>query len=218
MIRIIAFGDIHMDYKCVEEIPNIAEVDLVIITGDLTNYGGVGEAQVVLKAIEELNKNILALHGNLDQPSVAEFLVEKGISIHGRGVKISDVGIFGVGGSNPTPFDTPIEYSEEELKEIVLKAYEDVKDAAVKILVSHTPPINTNADIISSGVHVGSKSIREFIEKYQPELCLTGHIHEAKSTDKIGDTLILNPGMLCARNYIEVCIEGNNISAELKNF
>jgi len=217
-MRIIAFGDIHMDYKCVEEIPGISAADLVIITGDLTNYGGVGEAQVVLNAIEELNKNILALHGNLDQPSVAEFLIEKGISIHGRGVKIADVGIFGVGGSNTTPFDTPIEYTEDELRDIVLRAYEDVKDAPIKILVSHTPPINTNADIISSGAHVGSKAIREFIEKYQPQLCLTGHIHEAKSTDNIGKTLILNPGMLCARNYIEVNIEGNNISAQIKEF
>jgi len=43
---------------------------------------------------------------------------------------------------------------------------------------------------------VGSVAVRLFIEKYQPKICFTGHIHESVGVDKIGDTHIINPGML----------------------
>ncbi len=203
-MRIIAFGDIHMDYENAASIPGIKEADLVIVTGDFTNFGGREEAEKVLNGLSKLNKNILALMGNLDHPSVHDFLIEKGISLHGKGVKMGEAGIFGVGGSNITPFDTPTEFSEDELKKIVEQAHSEVADQPVKILVSHTPPLNTATDKISAGVNVGSSAIREFIEKEQPDFCLTGHIHEAKSTDKIGKTLILNPGMLSEGGWIEV--------------
>ncbi len=218
-MRIIAFGDIHMDYKCIEEIPNIEDADLVIITGDLTNYGGVGEAELVLKTVEQLNRNILAIHGNLDLPSVANYLMKKGISLHKTGKIIDNVGFMGVGGSNPTPFDTPSEYSEEELRQIVTTAYSFVKDAPVKILISHTPPLDTKADLISGGIHVGSSSIREFIERHKPAFCITGHIHEARSIDKIGNTVIINPGMLRNRAYIVLESNDNNEwSGDIKDF
>ncbi len=203
-MRIIAFGDIHMDHEKAASIPEIGEADLVIVTGDFTNYGGREDAAKILEALRRLNKNILALMGNLDQPSVLEFLVEEGISLHGRGVAVGEAGLFGVGGSNITPFDTPTEFTEEELRDIVTKAHKEVEDKAVKILVSHTPPLNTVTDRISSGANVGSSAIRQFIEEVQPDFCLTGHIHEAKGTDKIGKTLVLNPGMLAGPGWIEV--------------
>ncbi len=203
-MRIIAFGDIHMEYDQAATIPEIDRADLVIITGDFTNYGGREDAAKVLRAIRNLNPNVLAVMGNLDNPSVHEFLVEEGISIHGTGLTIGGAAIFGVGGSNITPFDTPTEFSEEELKKIVEQAHSEVADQPVKILVSHTPPLNTVTDKINSGANVGSSAIREFIEDVQPDFCLTGHIHEAKGTDKIGKTLILNPGMLSGPGWIEV--------------
>ena len=42
--------------------------------------------------------------------------------------------------------------------------------------------------------HVGSKSVRKFIEKYQPLIGLHGHIHESFASDKIGNTVVVNPG------------------------
>jgi len=90
-----------------------------------------------------------------------------------------------------------------------------IKHLPKKILVSHTPPYNTNTDVIESGQHVGSKAIREFIERHQPEICLTGHIHESRNIDRIGKTLILNPGML-SDGYILVYKEGDIIGAKLR--
>jgi len=45
-MRIIAFGDIHMDMNQARKIPEIKSVDCVVITGDLTLCGGRREAQL----------------------------------------------------------------------------------------------------------------------------------------------------------------------------
>ncbi|UKL13382.1 metallophosphoesterase [Dissulfurimicrobium hydrothermale] len=218
-MKIIAFGDIHMDYQAADDIPVVRDADLLIITGDLTNFGGRDDAEAVLSAVRSLNKNIYALPGNLDQPAVGVFLDEIGINLHGKGIKIGGIGIFGVGGSNVTPFNTPTEFLENELYRLAIKGYKEIASLPVKIFVSHTPPLNTSADRIKSGVHVGSEAIRRFIEEKQPDLCLTGHIHEARGEDRIGKTVILNPGMLKVPGWIEIeCDETGVRVARLNQF
>lgn len=202
-MRIIAFGDIHMDCRAIEKIPDLEHADLVIITGDLTNFGGKRDALKILDEVRRINPRCYAVHGNLDLPEVGDLLSELGISLHGTGIIQGETGLFGVGGSNITPFNTPSEYTEEEIGEFVTRAHDHVQDAPVKILVSHAPPYGTVADQINNGMHVGSKAIREFIEKYQPDFCFTGHIHEARGEDTIGRSLVLNPGMLMEPGWIE---------------
>ncbi len=195
-MKICAFGDIHMEYGAAAAVAGISQADLVIITGDLTNFGHRRDAQQVLDNIGVEKERLLALHGNLDHPDVAQLLEEFGIDLHGKGIIRGEVGIFGVGGSNITPFNTPSEYSEEEIARILEQGYAQVEAAPIKIMVSHTPPVDTACDRISSGAHVGSEAVRRFIEEKRPALCLTGHIHEAKAVDRIGDTLVINPGMV----------------------
>lgn len=215
-MRIIAFGDVHMNYSTLQGIPDFGKADLVIVTGDLTNFGNRDAAKEVISAIRILNPNVYAQPGNLDDASVMAYLDELGVNLHGRGIVVQGVGIFGVGGSNPTPFNTPTEFSEEEIGRLLEQGYAAVADAAVKIMVPHAPPYNTAADKISNGMHVGSKAVREFIERVQPDFCLTGHIHEAKAVDRIGKTTILNPGMFGAGCWIEVSNDGGEWSAVLK--
>ncbi len=202
-MRIIAFGDIHMEYAGIEKITGLSKADLVIITGDFTNCGGKEDASTILDVIRRINPKIYAVLGNMDKASIGNYLDELGINIHGKGFVLGDLGIFGVGGSNFTPFNTPTEFSEEELGDIVNKAYQYVTQARIKVLISHTPPFNTAADMIGGGVHVGSTAIRKFIEEKQPDFCFTGHIHESRGEDRIGRTLILNPGMLRDPGWIE---------------
>lgn len=208
-MKIAAFGDIHMNLEALHNIA-LNDFDLVIITGDLTNFGNKEDAQKVISVIKNKTDNILAVPGNLDHPSVLEFLEEEGISIHGKGTVINGIGIFGCGGSNLTPFNTPIEYSEEELEALLKAAYENVKDADVHILVSHTPPKDTGLDKISAGACVGSQVVREFIEEVQPDLCLTGHIHEAKGEINLGPTKVINPGMLQDGGWVEIQLQDDS--------
>lgn len=216
-MRIIAFGDIHMALGNFRNIPEIDKADLIIITGDLTNYGTSKDAKKILDEVMRVNKKILALHGNLDEPEVGDYLADLGLSLHGRGKKINNIGIFGVGGSNITPFNTPTEFSEDELAGLLVKGFEQVKNKKSLILVSHAPPFNTKADLLGSGAHVGSNAVREFIEEIRPALCLTGHIHEARSVDMIGDTMVVNPGMIKDDSWVEITVVHGVIKAALNH-
>lgn len=214
-MRIIAFGDIHMDTGNAGNIPDIDIADLIIITGDITNYGSALDAEAVLNRLLELNSSILAVAGNLDQPAVAGYLDVSGLSLHGRGRMFDGLGIMGLGGSNHTPFNTPYEFSEKEIAAFLAGGFDQLRGQGNFILVSHPPPLQTKTDRLANGKHVGSSAVRKFIEEKQPVLCLTGHIHESRGQDYIGRTLILNPGMLKTGGYIEVIYENGALSSAL---
>lgn len=216
-MKIISFGDIHEDLNSLMLLKNELEsADLVIVTGDLTNNNGRKEAERVIEEIMNYNENVLAQLGNMDQPEVNDYLTEKGINLHRNGFIIEDVGVFGVGGSNETPFNTPTEFSEEEIETFLLDGIDKVKDTTYKIMVPHMPPINTKLDIISAGVHVGSQSVRNFILKHKPDIALSGHIHEARGSDAIENTLAFNAGMFREGGYVVITKTPEGLSAELK--
>lgn len=216
-MNIIAFGDIHQKISRLNLISDeIAGADAVIITGDLTQYGGVGEARGIIEELQALNPHIFAQAGNLDHPEVEGYLAGLGISIHGRGYRVGDVGIFGCGGGNPSPFNTPNELGEEEIGATIKRAYDELKDCPFKIMVPHAPPYNTKVDLSDSGLHVGSKEIRAFIEEYQPDLCLCGHIHEATGEDNMGKTHVINAGPFFEGGYVFVNAGDSGLSAELR--
>ena len=198
------------------DIPGLDSADHIIITGDITNYGSSLDAEAVFNRLLRHNSSILAVAGNLDRPEVAEYLEDTGISLHGRGIVIAGLGIMGLGGSNYTPFNTPYEFSEQELDSFLDSGFADISAADKFILVSHAPPVQTETDRLANNKHVGSTAVRSFIEKKQPLLCLTGHIHESRGQDHIGRTRVLNPGMLKDGGYVEVIYENDEISADIK--
>ena len=215
-MKIIAFGDIHEHVDKVRGIRDILDASCLIITGDLTNRGGIEQAKRIIDYIRGYHPLIYAQSGNFDGKEVESYLREQGISLHGQGFALGSIGIFGVGGSNPTPFRTPNEYSEEEIESLILQGYRKVKDTPLKLFVSHSPPCNTKVDIVSGGHHAGSISVRRFIETYQPHVCLTGHIHEARGEDVLGRTVIVNPGQLKDGGYAEVYEEEGTLKAVLR--
>ncbi len=218
-MRIIAFGDIHMSLGNFAKIPDISSADLIILTGDLTNYGSRHDAREVLNQVLAVNPHVLAQVGNLDEFEINDYLDALNMNIHGQARLFRrGVCLMGCGGSNPTPFNTPTEFSEKELGRTLDQAYLQARNyielaeplerhQIPLILVSHTPPLDTALDLLPDGSHVGSLAVRSFIERSQPPLCLTGHIHEAKGSDQIGETLILNPGMISNGGWIEIVIE-----------
>ena len=216
-MKIISFGDIHEDLNNLTLLKNeLRNADLVIVTGDLTNFNGRKEAERVIDEIMKYNENVLAQLGNLDQPEVNDYLTEKGINLHRNGFIRDDIGIFGVGGSNLTPFNTPTEFSEDEIETFLLEGIDKVKDAKFKIMVPHMPPKDTKIDIITAGAHVGSQSVRDFILKHKPDIALSGHIHEARGSDTIKNTLAFNAGIFREGGYVIITKTSDGLSAELK--
>ena len=214
----IGFGDIHEDISLLNEIPDLAAADGVIISGDITNRGGKRRADQILKRISAINPNIYAQIGNMDRAEITDYLEEKGWNIHARGKRLADnIGIVGVGYSTPTPFKTPSEVPDAMLEQWLTKGYEQIKDLPKLILVAHDPPFGSKTAELPSGQNVGNKSVLEFIRRVQPDICLTGHIHEANSEDFIGKTKVLNPGMLSMGGYALIRFRNDQLEAKLKH-
>ena len=213
----IAVGDIHQDPDNILRIPSVQDAAGVIISGDITNAGRVTEASQVLEHIQRANPNLYAQIGNMDFPEITGLLEQRGWNIHARGVELDDnLGLMGVGYSNTTPFGTPAEVGEEELHTWLDVAYADIKDLAHRVVVCHTPPYGTASDALPDGTHVGSHSVRRFLEAVQPEVCITGHIHEAVSEELLGRTRVINPGMLSRGGYVLLRRTPEGIEATLQ--
>ena len=217
-----------MATAALRNIEGLSSADLVIVTGDITNFGTRGDAKTVLNDILSYNRNLLCLAGNLDNSDVNDYLEDLGMNLHGQAHMIKRrLCVFGVGGSNPTPFRTPWEFSEETLYQIALEGHRQARELVdlakpitghtiPMLLVSHVPPYGTAIDCLRNGRHVGSKAIRKFIEQHSPELCVSGHMHEAKGTDTLGTTRILNPGMLMKNGWVTITLNKNQLSTELQ--
>jgi hypothetical protein len=227
-MKIIVFGDIHMATAEAGRIPGIKEADLIIMNGDLTNYGGPKETKTVLDDIMKINPNVLAQFGNIDRRDVNDYLEKLGINLHGQARLVQrEVCLIGIGGSNFTPFHTPSEFPEKEIAQLADRAFRQGQEfislaepllnrKIPRILISHVPPFNTEVDKLYSGKHVGSKAIRSVIELYQPELCITGHIHEAKGTDTILKTPVYNHGMLRQGGWVTIDIRQSQLEITLQ--
>ncbi len=199
-MRILVIGDIHNDVENMIQFLEKAskfKYDVIVCPGDFTDISpkGFSQEEIGLYILEELKsfeKPVVAVPGNWDI-DVVGFFEEDDVSVHGVGKIIDDVGFYGFGGAK-TPFNTAYEPDEDELESGLKAAYNDVKDAKYKVQVTHNPPKNTKVDMISAGAHVGSGVVREFIEKHEPDAAICAHIHEARGTDIIKNTKIVNPG------------------------
>lgn len=117
--------------------------------------------------------------------------------------------IASVGYSNPTPWHTPRELSEEDLADRLATVIGKLSDPARAVFNFHCPPRDTHLDqapllddslrplVDATGMRiggVGSAAVREAIEQAQPALGLHGHVHESPAGQKLGSTVCINPG------------------------
>ncbi|SIN88950.1 metallophosphoesterase family protein [Halodesulfovibrio marinisediminis] len=212
----ICIGDIHDEISRLKDIPELAQARGVIISGDLTLAKGVSAARRVIDAVAAINPVVYAQIGNMDHSEVTEFLEEQGCNIHRSVAELTpEVAVMGVGTSSTTPFNTPSETPDETLGEWLEEGYAKTSQYDATVVVVHDPPFDTSCDDLGNGVHVGSKAVRTFIEKTQPQLVLCGHIHEARSVDTLGKTTIINTGMLADGGYAKIMLEGTTLRAEL---
>lgn len=213
----IVVGDIHDRPENLNRIPELTRAEGIIVTGDLTNNGGVAAAEQVMRALEAAGKPVLAQIGNMDKEETTAWLEGRGQNLHRKTRALAPgVAIFGIGGSTPTPMNTPTEYGEEEYAAWLEREWEEAKNYPHKILVSHNPPKDTPCDAINPSLHVGSEVVRRFIEERQPDVCLCGHIHEGRASAEIGACRVVNPGQLADGGYAVLVLDGLGARAELK--
>lgn len=214
----IALGDIHDHIESIGQIDNLDQAEAIFLSGDLTNIGQRQDAIRVLQAFIQSGRKVYAQIGNMDTPAVDRVLTEQGCNIHGQVVDLGQgVGLAAVGYSTTTPFKTPSEVSEEQLSQWVHSVLKEAGAYERVILMIHNPPQGQVVDRLPSGAHVGSPGVRALIERFQPEIVITGHIHEAVGQEYIGRSLVLNPGSFVDGGYVRIEDTGTELKASLRS-
>jgi len=127
----------------------------------------------------------------------------------GRVIELGDgYELVSTGWSNPTPWKTHREESEEALTRRIDAMLGEASAPPERLIFNfHCPPHGTPLDeapaltedlsVVAAGrvlKHVGSTAVLKAIERVQPGLSLHGHIHESRAITRLGRTLAINPG------------------------
>lgn len=225
-MKILVISDGHGDIDNLKIAADAAkDAGMVIFAGDFAAFKKPETGLPFLKELLKIHDNIYAVLGNCDPPEFSAELDRCGISLEKKLIRFGGFMFAGSGGGSKFTGATPNERTEEELVsdlKIVEEMDIEQKNMNNLIVVAHNPPHGTKLDKVAPLIHVGSKLIREFIEKHKPVLAVSGHIHESYAVDMLNGTLLVNPGALCEKRYAVVEItggEGNyKASAELKYF
>jgi Icc-related predicted phosphoesterase len=195
MPRALIFSDLHNDARALAKLIEI-EADYYFAAGDLVSWArGLDKMGEIMKPRAG---RMYVLPGNHESENdIASFCSRYGfVNFHGRTLEAAGMHIAGLGYSSPTPFDTPGEYSEHEIA-ARLEKFANLKPL---VLICHAPPLDTALDRVREGVHAGSRAVRDFIGKHQPEWFFCGHIHEADGVEiQMGGTRARNVGK---RGYV----------------
>ncbi|MBI3471402.1 MAG: metallophosphoesterase [Candidatus Solibacter usitatus] len=189
-MKALIFSDIHGDLRALERLMAV-EADLYFAAGDLVTWA---------RGLERMGKTLQAragrvyvLPGNHESAAqISAFCSEFGFEdFHQKTMEAGKFRIAGLGYSSPTPFNTPGEYTEEQIARHLSR----FAGLDPLVLICHAPPFGTDLDRVRQGLHAGSKSVLSFLETHQPAWFFCGHIHEAEGARiQIGRTTAINVG------------------------
>lgn len=212
-MNILLLSDLHNRVKGLEHIAK--GFDVALLAGDITNFGGVEKADQILSILERNCRVVLGVVGNCDPPEIRDMLQSRGFLLDEQVVDIDHFCLVGIGGTEPAAFNRQKEYQHSNFGKILQKIKSSIPSGKPLLFVSHQPPLGTSVDEFAPEQHTGSLAIRDFIQETSPILALSGHIHEARTTDKLGNTILVNPGPFKKGFYAKAEIEGTYVSVEL---
>jgi uncharacterized protein len=185
-VKALVFSDLHRDLDQGRRLVDRArEADVVLCAGDLASvHRGLEETVAVLAAIATPTFLVPGNNETDDELRAACAGWPAATVLHGEGVEVDGVPVFGLGGGVPeTPWDWSFDLSEEEAASLL----EHCPEAAV--LVVHSPPKGH----VDKGI--GSAAVLRAIEEKRPRLAICGHVHECWGQEsRIGATRVLNVG------------------------
>jgi Icc-related predicted phosphoesterase len=194
-MRLVATADTHFPVDP-ELIP---DGDVFVLAGDFMYSGYIGEWYPRLDAIAALpHEHKIVVCGNHDihvqnyaGPALAE-MRKAGIRVLGFPSKMSpkmDLPNGMTMGGSPFVHNLPGWAFNND--ETAVWAYLDDM-GRVDILVSHSPPRGLLDRGTGHGGHFGMAALRKYINRFQPDMFICGHVHEGYGTVKEGRTLVAN--------------------------
>ncbi|MCX6651112.1 MAG: metallophosphoesterase family protein [Methanomassiliicoccales archaeon] len=206
--KYLVLSDVHRRAWVAERARDLVKehaMDGVVLLGDITHFG---PPQFAEKFIGDLGVKCYVVPGNCDPPGTLAFIEKSAVSLHGRKVQVDGMTWAGLGGSNPTIFQTPFEMPEKDIEKILAPLMEPGM-----VLVLHCPPHGT-WDATYTGQHVGSTAVRNLILRTRPLVVLSGHIHEDRGISHVDGVWYMNPG--AAKDHYAGLMElGDGVSLSL---
>lgn len=193
-MKLLVFVDIHGSPSALKRIEAIAKKenpDALICAGDITIFEQ--HIEQILAKLDSIgasiNKPVFIVHGNHESEEVMQVMCKRlknVVFVHKKIIELGEYAVSGFGGGGFSLVDHDFE--------IWAKSVAAELRGKKLIFLSHAPPYGTSLDLIYEE-HAGSKSLVRFIKQAGPAVVVCGHLHEnAGRKDKLGKTLIVNPG------------------------
>lgn len=217
-MKILVISDLHAHNEVLDKMDDLfQQADAVIFGGDFAECFKPETGKGALEALCTKHDTIFSVLGNCDNIEFLGDMEERDVSIEKALVFHQGLAFAGAGGGTFFTGKTEFERSEDEILSdfnIVLNSVKDTGDESLwksLILVCHNPPICGLLDSFDGEHHAGSQKFTDFIKEHQPVAVVCGHIHEGTGIDKIGDTVVINPGSLGEKGtYVWLEVEKND--------
>ncbi len=188
MMDVLLLADLHGEFGKVESFLELSP-DAIFIAGDITNMG---PANSVDPLFARIDVPTFAVPGNCDPREILDVLEHSDcVCLHGSQINLGKISIVGVGGSNPTPFNTPFELTDKQIDDLLHSVLAKMERTVHNVLISHPPPFGILDT--AGGSHVGSNSVRRHLPSFDLVCC--AHIHEQRGVMEEAGVKVVNPGM-----------------------
>ena len=233
-MKIAAVADLHyspQNYdKIREQMLRVRdEADVLVIAGDLTNYGRVAEMDSLLTMLVRLRIPIVAVLGNHDfesghQEELMKMMVAEGIKIlDGSGYEREGVGFAGTKGF-PGGFGRGIltAFGEPEVKAFVQYSIDEAMklERAMSQLRTERTVVVLHYACISETVkgepleiypYLGNSRLAEVVDRHGANLVLHGHAHHGSPQGK-------TTGGVPVHNVALAILQSNGVATPYKLF
>lgn len=191
-IKFLATGDIHSNQKFINHIAknsNIDSINFVVLIGDISEKKD--DYNELLKIFK--GKQIFMIPGNHETKKGIKNL-QKHYNVHLVGnapIKINeDLALFGTNYLHIGPFGI----HEQQVFENLIENHKAIENIPFKIHLAHIPPAGTLIGEMSPFIGA-SHAQRLFLEHFNPDISLVGHIHESSGLEEIvNKTKVINVG------------------------
>jgi len=210
MMDVLLLADLHGQFGKIDSFLDLG-ADAVFIAGDLTQMGPADSVEPLLSRIDV---PCFVVPGNCDPRDILDVLEHSdSVCLHASQINLGKISILGIGGSNPTPFNTPFEMTDKQIDDILHATLPKMERTVHNVLITHAPPYEILDTI--NGEHVESASIRRHMKNFDLVCC--AHIHEQKGMTEVDGVKVVNPGMASEGNcaMIHFGNESKDIKIEL---